>query len=513
MPVGQSNPLQPSRHSRRVFAVVAAAIFMSNLDLFIVNVALPSIGRDFGGSSLARLSWILNGYAIAFAALLIAAGRLGDRIGQRRVFLAGIGVFTLASALCAAAPNLAMLIAARVLQAAGAAALIPTSLALLLAATPAERRSGAVRGWAAIGGVSAALGPVIGGLLVQADWRWVFLVNLPVGIAAIVVGRRVLPHPAGRPSEPLPDLVGAALLTVGIAALTGALVEAPGWGWDSARTIGLFAASAVALGWFITRCRTHERPLIELSLLRIPSYGAATAAVFLFSLGFAAMLLSNVLWCQDVWQYSALKTGLAVSPGPAMVPALAIGAGPLVRRFGPGAVAAAGNLVFAAGLLWRVLAVGTTPDYAGDLLPSMLLTGIGVGLALPTLISTTATALPAERFGTGSAIVNTSRQVASALGVAILVTILGTPTSAEAARIVFRHSWIAAAVANVAAAIVCLRLRRPGLPGRSGGQLAAAEAGTSSTPGSAGRGSGKATAPVPALAPLPAAVRSSAPST
>ena len=173
---------------------------MSNLDLFIVNVALPSIGADFGGS-LARLSWILNGYAIAFAALLIAAGRLGDRIGQRRVFLAGVAVFTLASALCAAAPNLGVLVAARVLQAAGAAALIPTSLALLLAATPVHKRAGAVRGWAAIGGVSAALGPVAGGLLVQADWRWVFLVNLPIGIAAIVAGRIVLPHPAARPGR------------------------------------------------------------------------------------------------------------------------------------------------------------------------------------------------------------------------------------------------------------------------------------------------------------------------
>jgi EmrB/QacA subfamily drug resistance transporter len=491
MPVGLSNSVgaaNSSRHGKLVFAVVAAAIFMSNLDLFIVNVALPSIGKDFGGS-LARLSWILNGYAIGFAALLIAAGRLGDRIGQRRVFLAGVALFTFASALCAAAPNLGILIAARVLQAAGAAALIPTSLALLLAATPAERRSGAVRAWAAIGGVSASLGPVAGGLLVQADWRWVFLVNLPVGIAAIVVGRRVLPHPAAKPSDPLPDLLGAALLTAGIGLLTGALVEAPGWGWGSAKTVGMFAAAVIAIGWFLARCLSHERPLVELTLFKVPSFGVATAAIFLFSLGFAAMLLSNVLWCQDVWGYSALKTGLAVAPGPLMVPALAIGAGPLVRRLGPGWVAGAGNLLFAAGLLWRVLAVQTSPHYLTDMLPSMLLTGIGVGLALPTLISTTATALPADRFGTGSAIVNTSRQVASALGVAILVTILGVPGSAEAAKHVFQHGWIAAGAANLAAAIVCLRLRKPAV------QVAAPN------------GSGGATTP----APVPVAVSSRVP--
>ncbi len=491
MSVGESNS---GARSKVVFAVVAAAIFMSNLDLFIVNVALPSIGADFGGS-LARLSWILNGYAIAFAALLIAAGRLGDRIGQRRVFLAGVALFTFASALCAAAPNLGVLVAARVLQAAGGAALIPTSLALLLAATPMEKRSGAVRGWAAIGGVSAALGPVFGGLLVQANWRWVFLVNLPVGIAAIIAGRIVLPHPAGRPDEPLPDLLGAALLTAGIGALTGALVEAPSWGWGSVRTVAMFAAALIALGWFFARCFSHERPLIELTLFRIPSYGTATAAVFLFSLGFAAMLLSNVLWCQDVWHYSALRTGLSIAPGPAMVPALAIGAGPLVRRFGPGIVAAAGNVTFAAGLLWRVLAAGTTPHYVSDLLPSMLLTGIGVGLALPTLISTSATALPGDRFGTGSAIVNTSRQVASALGVAILVTLLGTPASPAAARAVFQHGWIFAGAANLAAALVCLRLRK--------GQVLAAAARpapdgefSGSVPGSA-NGSGESIEPTP----------------
>jgi EmrB/QacA subfamily drug resistance transporter len=471
MSVGKSNP---QSRGRLVFAVVAAAIFMSNLDLFIVNVALPSIGADFGGS-LARLSWILNGYAIAFAALLIAAGRLGDRIGQRRVFLAGVAVFTGASALCAAAPNLGVLVAARILQAAGAAALIPTSLALLLAATPLEKRAGAVRGWAAIGGLSAALGPVAGGLLVQADWRWVFMVNLPVGVAAIIAGRAVLPHPAAHPDEPLPDLLGAGLLTAGIGALTGALVEAPSWGWSSARTIGLFAAAAIALAWFLLRCFSHARPLVELSLFRLPSYGIATGAVFLFSLGFAAMLLSNVLWCQQVWHYSALRTGLAIAPGPAMVPALAIGAGGLVRRFGPGIVAAAGNVTFAAGLLWRVLLASTTPHYATDLLPSMLLTGIGVGLALPTLISTTATALPSDRFGTGSAIVNTSRQVASALGVAILVTILGSPASPGAAKAVFQHGWITAAAANVAAALVCLRLRRGQVPAAAGLPVAEGE--------------------------------------
>ena len=441
--------------------MVVAAVFMSNLDLFIVNVALPSIGKDFSGTSLAGLSWVLNAYAISFAALLVAAGRLGDRTGQRRVFLAGMALFTAASAACAAAPGLAFLVAARIVQAAGAAALIPTSLALLLAATPAERRSGRVRAWAAVGGISAALGPVVGGLLVAADWRWVFLVNLPIGVLGVAAGLRVLPHPAPRATEPLPDLAGAALLTAAIGGLTGGLVEGPTWGWASGRTIGLLVGAAVAVTWFLWRCARHDHPMFELHLLRRPTFGPASLATFVFSIGFAAMLLSNVLWCQTVWHYSALRTGLAIAPGPAMVPGLAIGAGSLARRFGPGTVAAAGNLVFAAGLLWRVLFVTVTPHYFTDLLPSMLLTGIGVGLTLPTLISAAATALPPERFGTGSAVLNMGRQVAAALGVAVFVTVLGAPATAASAVSAFRHGWLVAAAASIVAAAASVFVRRP----------------------------------------------------
>ncbi len=325
---GGQQAARPGAGPGAVFTVVVAAIFMSNLDLFIVNVALPSIGRDFGGASLAGLSWVLNAYAIVFAALLVPAGWLGDRTGQRRVFLAGIAIFTLASAACAAAPDLAVLVAARVVQAAGAAALIPTSLALLLAATPPDKRPGRVRAWAAVGGVSAALGPVVGGLLVQLDWRWVFLVNLPIGAAALLAGVRVLPHPPARDNERLPDLLGVVLLTAGIGGVTGGLVEGPTWGWSSAGVIALLGGAAVVIAWFLWRCSHHERPLVELHLLRIPAFRSATAALFVFSIGFAAMLLSNVLWCQTVWHYSALRTGLAIAPGPAMVPALAVGAGP-----------------------------------------------------------------------------------------------------------------------------------------------------------------------------------------
>ena len=251
------------------------------------------------------------------------------------------------------------------------------------------------------------------------------------------------------------------LLTAGIGGLTGGLVEGPTWGWSSARVIALLGGAAVVIGWFLWRCSHHERPLVELHLLRIPAFRSATAALFVFSIGFAAMLLSNVLWCQTVWHYSALRTGLAIAPGPAMVPALAVGAGPLVRRIGSAPVAAAGNLLFAAGLLWRVFSVSVVPHYAVDMLPSMLLTGMGVGLTLPTLMSASTTALPAARFGTGSALVNMARQVASALGVAVLVTIIGVPATAAGAVTAFRHLWLIMAGAAVLAATAAAFVRRP----------------------------------------------------
>src|SRR3954452_24722209 len=203
----------------RVLAVVSAAVFMASLDLFVVNIAFPDLGRDFPDTSLAGLSWVLNGYAIVFAALLVPAGRFADRVGRKRCFLAGLGLFVAASAACAAAPSVELLVAFRVIQATGAALLMPTSLALLLAETRAERRAVAIVIWAAMGGVAAAAGPPIGGLLVQASWRWVFLINLPVGLLAIYAGMRVLRESRVPAQREWPDLIGTAVLAGAIGVL------------------------------------------------------------------------------------------------------------------------------------------------------------------------------------------------------------------------------------------------------------------------------------------------------
>lgn len=432
-----------------VTAVVLAAVFMANLDLWIVNVALVDMGRDFGGS-LSGLSWVLNGYAVMLAALLIPAGRLGDRIGHRGVFQTGILLFTLASVACALAPNLVVLNIARLVQAAGAAAQLPTSLALLLAAVEQQRRIHAARIWSVAGAVAAVAGPVLGGLLVSVSWRWVFVVNLPVGLVVWLTGRQVLPRPPARANEPTPDIVGSGLLVLAVGALTGALVEAPTWGWTSARTLGLLVVAVLGTCAFVWRCHVHPAPMVELGLLRVRRFASANLATFLFGVSFAIMLLSNSLWCQDIWHYSALRTGFAMAPGPLMVPFVTIASARAVHRLGPGPVAVAGGLLFALSQLWRVAFLATTADYVRDLLPSMILGGAGVGLGLGTLVAVAATALPRHRSATGSAIVNSVRQVSSALGVAVLVTVLaggGDP------RHDYRLGWLVATALALAAAL------------------------------------------------------------
>jgi EmrB/QacA subfamily drug resistance transporter len=443
-----------------VLVIVCAGVVLASLDLFIVNVALPDIARDLHTSSLSSLSWVLNAYAIVYAAALVLLGRLSESHRRENGFLLGVTLFTAASAACGAADDLTMLVVFRILQAIGAALLTPTSLSLVLATTPPQRRHGAVRAWTAIGGLAAALGPVVGGLLVAASWRWVFLVNVPIGIAALAVGWRRLPRVDGHP-VPRPDALGAVLVTAGVAALTLGLVKGNDWGWGSASTIVSLVAAVAALALFALHCARHHNPLVDGALFRVRAFTGSSLVALVFSISFGAMLLSVVLWEQNVWGWSALQTGLAIAPGPLMVPLFAfLVAGRLIARFGPGPVIGAGATIFAAGVAWWALACGVRPDYAGDMLGGMLLSGMGVGLTLPTFMATGASALPAHSFSTGSAVVNMLRQVGLAVGVAVLIAVLGTPGSPAAALSAFRHGWEVIAGASLLAALAGMVILR-----------------------------------------------------
>jgi MFS family permease len=338
--------------------------------------------------------------------------------------------------------------------------LTPTSLGLVLASTQPERRHGAVRAWTAVGGLAAAAGPVVGGLLVAASWRWVFYVNVPVGLLALIVGWRRLPEVPGHP-VPAPDALGALLISGGAGALVLGLAKGGAWGWGDARTAAALAAATAALALFALHCASARNPIIDRELFRLRPLIGASAVALLFMVAFGGMLLSRVLWAQDVWHWSALSTGLAIAPGPIMVPLFSfLVAGRLIARFGPAPVIAAGCAVFAAGAVWWALAMGLAPNYARDMLGGMLLTGVGVGLTLPTFMAAGASSLPPHSFATGSAALNMLRQIGLAIGVAVLIAILGNPRSPSQILDVYQLASIVVAAIAIGAGLVGLPLLR-----------------------------------------------------
>ncbi len=402
------------------------------------------------------MSWVLNAYAIVLAALMVSAGRLADRHGRRRAFLWGLAVFVLGSALCGAAPSVDALVAARVLQAGGAALLLPTSLGLLLGEFEPAERPATIGIWAAIGGLAAAAGPPIGGVLVQASWRLVFLVNVPVGLVALAYGLRVLRESRDERQE-RPDMLGSALIVLGIGVLALGLVKAPAWGWGSARTIAAFAVALGGLAAFWRRCLTHRSPVIDPAMLRVRSFAMANLASVLFSAGFAAFLLADVLFMTEVWQRSVLIAGLCLAPGPATAAIFAASSGRYINRFGQRALSAAGIAIFGLGCLWWRLRVGVEPDYAGEMLPGLLIAGVGVGLVLPSLASAASSSLPPARFATGSAVFTMTRQMGFVVGVSILVAVLGTPSPTDTLS-AFEHGWVFMIITSLLGALAALSI-------------------------------------------------------
>jgi EmrB/QacA subfamily drug resistance transporter len=441
----------------RVTLIVCVGVFMSSLDLFIVNIAFPAISKQFGGASLESLSWILSAYAVVFAALLVPAGRWADAFGRKRVFLLGLGIFATASALCALAPSVGILTLARVVQAAGGALMVPTSLGLMLPEFEAHERQVAIGVWAATGGVAAAAGPPLGGLLVQADWRLVFLVNVPIGLVGLVAGLRTLCE-RREPAARRPDALGALLLMAAVAALVLAIVKGEEWGWSSPELIALVLASGALLWTVWRRGLTQPAPVIEPEMLRVRSFALALGGSVLFFLGFGAMLLSGVLFLTSVWHESVLTAGLMLFPGPATASAFAVPSARLAARVGFRPPGLAGALLFAAGSAWYVTHAGVHPDYVSDYLPGLVIGGAGVGLLIPTLTGAGASSLPEQRFATGAALLMTGRQVGAALGVAVLVAVLG-PGAHRVSD--FHSAWLITIAGALATGLAVSAIGRP----------------------------------------------------
>ena len=436
--------------ARRVLLLASAASFLVYLDVTVVNVAFPEIEASFGGTSRETLAWVLAAYNVAFAALLVPGGRIGDRFGRKRVFLIGLAVFALASAGCAAAASAGVLIAFRVVQAIGGALLVPASQGLVLEAYPLERRTSAMSLWVAAGAVAAALGPPLGGLLVESgSWRWVFLINLP--IAAVVFAASL---PALRETRErgigFPDPVGIALAALAVGSLVLAIVQGDTWGWGSASTLAAFAAAAVFGPLFLLRTRRASVPALDLTLFGSRPFSLANAASVLVGIAFYGQIFAAVLFLTTVWDYTPLEAGLALAPAPL---AAAVAAGVVGRRVEGVALVQAivvGLLLFAGGSLWLRLGLEVTPDFLGVMLPATVLIGAGAGLAVSLLAAAAAAVIPSASFAAGGAVNSATRQIGAALGVAIVVAVVGTPGPGEALA-AFGEGWVAIGLAALAA--------------------------------------------------------------
>ncbi len=310
--------------AKAVLLVAAFGAFLAFLDSTIVNVAFPDIQRSFPDSSISSLSWVLNAYNIVFAAFLVAAGRLADLLGRRRMFVTGVVLFTVASVACAAASTVGQLIGFRVVQGLGAALLVPASLALVVQGFSPARRAHGIALWGAAAAIAAGLGPPIGGALVSASsWRLAFLVNLPLGVIAVVVARRALVESRSPGRRRMPDLRGATLLAVSLGLVTLAVIQGGDWGWASLAVLGAFAGSLLAFAGFILSSRSHPAPILDMALFRVRSFAVGNLTTVVAGMGFYAYLLTHILFLTYVWNYSLLQAGLAVAPAAFVAAAVA----------------------------------------------------------------------------------------------------------------------------------------------------------------------------------------------
>ncbi len=394
------------------------AMAMTFLDATIVNVALPAIQRGLH-ASLSDLQWVLDAYTLALAVLLVTGGRFGDLFGRKRVVLAGVAVFTLGSAVGGLAQNIEFLIAARALQGVGGAMLIPGTLSIITQSFDGPERGAAIGIWSGVSSLAIALGPVIGGILVEkATWESIFWVNVPIGVFTVAVGIYTVHESTDETASHRVDVAGVGLITLALLALSLAFIQGDGKGWTSAYTLGMLAAGVLLLVLFTLNEARSRHPLIELRFFRLPTFSGANVAIFASTFSMFAYYFLMSLYLQDLLGYSALGAGLRLLPQTLIVAAVAPFAGRITDRFGPRNPLAAGMFLLAVSLLLATRWTEST-SYVG-LLPAFLLNGIGQGLVTTPAMAAVMSSVPRERSGAASGVVNTMRQVGGLLGVAAL---------------------------------------------------------------------------------------------
>ena len=444
-------------------AAVSFGLFMIMLDNTVVNVALPSIQRELG-VGLSELEWIVTGYALAFAALMLTGGKLADLFGRRLVFVVGLGIFTLASLACGLAGSGDVLIAARIVQGIGAALMNPATLSIIAATFPPHQRGMAIGIWAGVSGLALALGPLVGGLITEhVNWNWIFFVNVPVGIAAIAASLLVIRESRDESEVQRLDFPGLATSAIGLFALTYGLIEANTHGWTSTRILVSFTVAVVALVGFVLLERHQRVPMLDLSLFRSGTFAGANLVVLLVALAMFGVFFFVSLYMQNLLGFSPVQAGAAFLPMTILVILIAPVAGRASDRIGSRWLMTAGMTLLGIQLLYfSQLSAAST---FWNLLPGMLVGGLGMALTMTPSAAAAMRALPVDKSGVGSAVLNAFRQVGGSIGIALMGAIMAHEIAGrrtpEAFMDGFSLSLMVAAGIAFAGAVVAAALVRP----------------------------------------------------
>jgi len=446
---------------------VSIGLFMIMLDNTVVNVALPSIQRDLG-LSLSELEWVVTGYALTFAAFMLTGGKLADLLGRRRVFVAGLVVFTAASLACGLAGSADMLIGARVVQGIGAAMMNPATLSIITATFPPRERGTAIGIWAGVSALALAIGPLVGGLLSEhVSWGWIFFVNVPVGILAVVAAYLFIDESRDTSREQRPDVPGLVTSGVGLFALTYALIEGNAYGWGSARIVGAFGLAAVSLVAFVVLELRQRRPMLDLKLFSNPTFSGANVAMLLVALAMFGVFFYLSLYVQQILGYSPVEAGASFLPATILIAVLSPKVGSLVDRLGSRWLTGSGMTLLAVSLV-LFSRLGTQASY-WDILPGLVAMGVGMALAMTPTTAAAMSSVPRDQAGVGSAVLNSMRQVGGSLGIAVTGAIVAHVTASSLAAgdtrpVAFVHGFqrgleIAAVIALTGAVVAVVTMR------------------------------------------------------
>jgi EmrB/QacA subfamily drug resistance transporter len=443
-------------------AALGVGLFMLMLDNTVVNVALPSIQRDLG-ARLSELEWIVSGYALTFAALMLTGGKLADLLGRRLVFVGGLTVFTASSLACALAPSAGFLIGARVVQGVGAALMNPATLSIITATFPPRERGAAIGIWAGVSATALAIGPFIGGLLTEhVGWSSIFFVNVPIGAVAIVAALFLIDESKDMSEGQRPDLAGQLASGLGLFSFVYALIEGNNRGWTSTRILGAFAVALVALAAFVVLELRQRRPMLDLGLFRNRTFTGATATVLLVTLALFGVFFYVSLFMQDVLGYSPVRAGAAFLPMTLLIVVIAPPTGRQSDRFGSRWLLTIGTLLVAAQLFY-LSTVDADATY-WRLLPGMILGGLGIASVMSPATAAALSAVPVDKGGVGSGVVNTARQLGGAMGIALLGAILARGAAGGRSSAAFMHGFsealVVAGTIAVAGAVTAATLVR-----------------------------------------------------